>query len=121
MKWENLKNRTKRFAIAIIQMARGLPPEYALRTIIYQIIKSASSVGAYYRAACRSKSPKDFLNKLKIVEEELDETQYWLEILEELEITKKEQLSLLRQESNELISIVVQSIKTVRNKLISTS
>ncbi|MGB6269398.1 MAG: four helix bundle protein, partial [Olleya sp.] len=79
-----------------------------------QLIRCSSSVGANYRAACRAKSDADFINKLKIVEEEADESMYFLELL--MEVTDKEHIEMkrLHAEGNELLSIVVASIKTMR-------
>ena len=81
-----------------------------------QLIRCSSSVGANYRAACRAKSDADFINKLKIVEEEADESMYFLELL--LQVTNKEhqEMKRLHAEGNELLSIVVASIKTMRNR-----
>lgn len=77
-------------------------------------------MGANYRAACRSKSKKDFINKLKMVEEEADETLYWLSIIEECECVKPEKLVNLKEECNELTSIVVASLKTAKENLRTT-
>ncbi|OIP04465.1 MAG: four helix bundle protein, partial [Bacteroidetes bacterium CG2_30_32_10] len=84
--------------------------------IAKQIVRSSTSVGANYRAACRAKSTPDFINKLKIVEEEADETYYWLEILEESGLINTARVGLLKKEVNEILSIVVASIKTMRAK-----
>lgn len=77
-------------------------------------MRCGSSVGANYRAACRSKSKADFINKLSIVEEEADESSFWLELLEELSTTQLPELSRLKTETNELVAIMVQSKKTAR-------
>ena len=82
-----------------------------------QIIRSGTSPGANYRSACLGKSDKDFLNKLKMVEEELDETLYWLELIVESGIVKKELLDDLMKENQELFSIIVSSIKTIKIKM----
>lgn len=82
-----------------------------------QILRSSSSIGANYRAARRAKSGRDFLNKLKIVEEEADETLYWLEVLEKRRIGSQEVLSSLIQEAHELLSIIVKSINTTRSNM----
>lgn len=79
MELEQLKNRFKNFAIQIILFSRELPKNVECKTIQGQVIRSATSTGANYRAASRAKSKADFINKLKIVEEEMDETMYWLE------------------------------------------
>ena len=114
---EELKERLKRFAIRIVKLVDKLPTTPAGRAIGNQIIRSGTSPGANYRAACIGKSDKDFLNKLKMVEEELDETIYWLELIKALELVNPEKLSDLYQENKELLMIVVKAIKTMRNKL----
>ena len=108
------KERTKQFGINIIQMTEKLPVSRANDILARQVIRSATSIGANYRAACRAKSLPDMLNKLKIVEEEADETQYWLEILQE--ISPQTQILSLAKEVNELIAMTVASIKTLRLK-----
>jgi four helix bundle protein len=112
---DNLKLRTKNFAIAIIFLVKKLPNAFEFRIIQNQIVRSATSVGANYRAACRAKSKADFINKLKIVEEELDETVYWLEILMKIS-SENQKISFQNaiQESNQLLAIIVSSIKTAR-------
>ena len=82
-----------------------------------QILRSALSVGANYRAVCRAKSDKDFINKMRIVEEEADETVYWLEIMEESQLIEKEVLEDVKREANEILSMVVASIKTKSQNL----
>ncbi|MCX6249980.1 MAG: four helix bundle protein [Bacteroidetes bacterium] len=114
MKGENINARTKEFAIRIIHMSTAIPRDYSSQILSHQIVRSATSAGANYRAACRSKSRRDFVNKLKIVEEELDETGYWLELIEDSNIFPKEKISPLIMESNELLSIIVKSIQTAR-------
>jgi four helix bundle protein len=95
-------------------MVSALPKGYSTRVISHQIVRSSTSVGANYRAACRSKSRRDFVNKLKIVEEELDETSYWLELIEDCRFFPKEKIFPLIRESDELLSIIVKSIQTAR-------
>ncbi len=111
---EELCERTKRFSIRIINLAVSLPGTIPGTMIARQIIRSGSSVGANYRSACRSKSRRDFINKIKTVEEEADETMFWLEIIEELQLIKPEKLTGLKQETLELLSIFVASLKTAR-------
>lgn len=113
---ELIKKRTKQIGINVILMINQFPNSIATRAISSQIIRSATSIGANYRAACRAKSTADFINKLKIVEEETDETIYWLEILEESNLYQSPQIKDLKIELNEILSIVVSSIKTLRNK-----
>jgi len=114
---EDLIKRTMNFAIRIVKMIDHLPKNEMGGTLADQILRSATSVGANYRAACRSKSKKDFINKLKIVEEEMDETIYWISLIEECELIKPEKLSQLKVESNELLAIFVASLKTAKENL----
>lgn len=113
---EIIKRRTKQVGIEVILLVNQFPNSIASRAISNQIIRSSTSVGANYRAACRAKSTADFINKLKIVEEEADETIYWLEIIEETNLYHSPKINELKKELNELLSIVVSSIKTLRNK-----
>lgn len=93
-----------------------LPNRNPYNAVNNQLTRCAMSVGANYRAASRGKSTADFINKLKIVEEECDETMYFIEVLLELIPTDKSELELLHKEANELLSITVASIKTARQK-----
>ncbi len=113
---EILKNRTKKFATDCWNLCTRFPVTREYNAYCNQLIRCSSSVGANYRAACRGKSDADFLNKLKIVEEEADESMFFLELL--LEVSDKEQneMNRLLAEANELLSIVVASIKTIRNR-----
>lgn len=115
MNEEVFKRRTKALAIAIINLVNDLANSKATDAIGRQIIRSGTSIGANYRAACRAKSTADMINKLKIVEEESDETQYWLEILVESGLVKKEQVVSLHKETGEILAMTVASIKTLRN------
>jgi len=81
-----------------------------------QLIRCSSSVGANYRAACRAKSKADFINKLKIVEEEADESMYFLELFSNITDKEKEEINRLHKEANEILSIIVSPIKTIRNR-----
>ena len=110
------KKRTKQMALRVIKMVASLPNTQAGNVIGRQIIRSATSVGANYRAACRAKSTADFINKLKIVEEEADETLYWLELIVEAELFPEKKLSALMTEVDEIVAMTVASIKTQRNK-----
>lgn len=111
---EKLKTRTKKFAIKTIGLCSKIPQKREFWNITKQLIRSASSVGANYRSACRAKSTADFINKLAIVEEETDESLYWLELLEEIGIEKSSELKELKNEASELVSIIVTSKKTAR-------
>ncbi len=99
-----------------MQLIDELPQKTAAYIIGKQLVRCSTSVGANYRAACRGKSLPDFINKLKIVEEEADETLYWFEMLEESGFVKKERLEPLKKETNEILSIVVSSIKTAQSR-----
>ena len=89
----------------------------AVEVISYQLFKSSSSVAANYRAVCRGKSDSDFLNKLKIVDEEADESLFWLEFIQELEIDcDKNELEKLIKEADELVAIFSSAIRTIKNK-----
>ncbi len=117
MNAEDLKKRLKVFALRIIKLAESLPNSLTGKVIGNQIIRSGTSPGANYRSACLGKSDKDFLNKLKMVEEELDETIYWLELLVESGLIKSNLLNDLILENQELLKIIVSSITTMKNKL----
>ena len=118
---EQFKSRTKQLALRVIGLVRVLPQDFVAETIGRQLLRSAMSVGANYRAACRAKSPADYINKLKIVEEEGDETIYWLELLLEAEIFSAAKLSELMSETNEIVAMTVASIKTARQKMTSNN
>jgi four helix bundle protein len=110
------QNRTKLLAVQIVEMTNQLPKTTAAEVIGRQIIRSATSVGANYRAACRAKSEVDMIHKLKIVEEEADETQFWLEILIDTDLMPESQITPLWQETDEILAMTVASIKTLRNR-----
>jgi four helix bundle protein len=111
---ENLKDRTKKFALAVIKFIETLPRGRTADIIGKQLIRSGTSVGANYRAACRAKSPADFISKMGTVEEETDEVIYWLELLIESGIVKSNKVEFLMKEANELLAITVSSIKTAK-------
>jgi four helix bundle protein len=112
----DLKERYKKWAISVVIMTRQLPSDPEFKACRNQIVRSAPSVAANYRAACRGKSNPDFINKLKIVEEELDETMFWIEFITELLPVLGRSFESIYEEANELLSITVASIKTARNK-----
>ena len=114
---EILKQRLKNFSIRIIKMIDGLPNTISGRAIGSQIVRSGTSPAANYRAACIGKSERDFLNKLKMVEEELDETLHWLEVIMETELLPKNRIELLYEENKELLKIIVSSIISTRKHL----
>jgi len=108
----DMKKRTKRFALDIIRLVAELPKTTEGRIVGGQLIRCATSVGANYRAACRGKSKADFISKLGIVEEEADESCYWLELIIEGKILPEEQVASLLEEANEITAIIVASRKT---------
>nr|WP_067056310.1 four helix bundle protein [Mucilaginibacter sp. L294] len=116
MNRQELLSRTKQYAIANARLVLSIPVNMVNRNYCDQLARSASSTGANYRAACRAKSKADFINKLKIVEEELDETMFFLELLVELNPELKEKITPIYKEGNELLSIIVSSINTLRAK-----
>ena len=117
MTQEDMKLRLKQFAIRIIKMVNSMPNTIASNAIAKQVIRSGTSPSANYRAACLGKSDKDFINKLKICEEELDETAHWLELITESEILPQSRMVDIYEENRELLKIIVASIKTMRNKI----
>ena len=121
MSERDLKTRTKAFALRILKLVDALPKTTAGRAFASQIVRSGTSVAANYRSACRAKSTADFVAKMSIVEEEADETLFWLELLEESELVTAAKLTAIKQEANELIAITVASIKTARRNRGSNS
>ena len=112
-----LQERMTTFAVRIVKMVDSMPSTVAGLAIARQIIRSGTSPSANYRAACLAKSDKDFVNKMKMVEEELDETCHWLEIIMRSEIMPITRLQPLYQESKELLSIIVRSIVTTKTRM----
>jgi four helix bundle protein len=110
----DLRDRTKQFALNVIRFCKTLPDNAECRVIRDQLLRSATSVGANYRAACHARSRKDFIAKLALVEEEADESQFWLELLDELDIGANDAVTELRNEAHQLASMVVASKKTAR-------
>ena len=113
---EDLKQRTKEFALRIIKLVEALPRGRTADVIGRQLLRSGISVGANYRAACRAKSTADFISKMGTVEEETDESLYWMELLIEAEIVESVKLESLMNEADELLAITVASINTARRK-----
>ena len=112
-----LKNRTKKFSLRIIDLVEQIPNTIPGRAIANQIIRSGTSVGANYHASCRARSNKEFIAKMGIVIEESDETMFWLEIIEEKNWIDKSEVEKLWKEGNELTAIFVSSVKTVKSKM----
>jgi four helix bundle protein len=117
----DLKKRTKAFALRILKLVDALPKTMAGRALASQIVRSGTSVSANYRAACRAKSTADFISKMGNVEEEADETLFWLELLEESELVSGAKVAAIKQEANELVAITIASINTVRRNRASDS
>jgi len=113
---QEFKDRTKQIALRVIRLVESLPDTNSAQIIGKQLLRSATSVGANYRAACRGKSTADILHKLSIVEEEADESLYWLELLIESNIVSETKLSALMKDTNEIVAMIVASIKTLRSK-----
>jgi four helix bundle protein len=104
MTTDELKARTKRFALRVMTLIEALPNTVRGRVIANQIMRSATSVGANYRAACRARSRAEFISKIGVVEEEADETAFWLELIIESKIRRAKQIAPLLDEANELVA-----------------
>ncbi|MDI6800798.1 MAG: four helix bundle protein [Thermodesulfovibrionales bacterium] len=114
MNSEQLKQRVKKIALDIIKIVEEFPKTKIADIIARQLVRSASSVGANYRAACRARSSADFISKIGIVIEEADESEYWLELAEESGLITKDKIKDLIKEVNELLAIFVASSKTAK-------
>ena len=112
MTTDELKARTKRFALRVMTLVEALPNTVRGRVIPNQIMRSATSVGANYRAACRARSRAEFISKIGVVEEEADETAFWLELIIESKIRRSKQIAPLLDEANELVAIMAASRKS---------
>ena len=113
---EVMRNRTKKFVVDNIKFYRTLPKTEEAKIIGRQLLRSSSSVGANYRAACRARSKAEFHSKLSIVVEEADESVFWMEILIEAEVVKPSELNYLSDEANQILKIASASRKTVSSK-----
>jgi four helix bundle protein len=111
----DLKLRTKSFGLRVLKLVRNLPNDVPGRVVAHQLTRSALSVGANYRSACRGRSRAEFLSKLGIVLEEADETCHWLEIIIDDNMLPKSKVAILLQEGNELTAIFFTATSTVRN------
>jgi four helix bundle protein len=109
---EYLKQRTKNFALQVVRLCRGLPRCQEAGVISRQLMRSATSVAANYRAVCRARSTPDFISKLGIVLEEADESLFWIELLFDAGLTSSQKASALQAEANELVAIFVASLRT---------
>ena len=111
---QELKDRTKAFALRVIRLVEALPTGRTTDVIGRQLLRAGTSVGANYRAACRGKSRKEFVSKLGTVEEECDESLFWMELLVEAGLVPSDRLAELMTEPDEILSIIVASRKTAR-------
>ncbi|MCU0786282.1 MAG: four helix bundle protein [Verrucomicrobia bacterium] len=109
-----MKARTKAYANRVVKLCAALPNNWIARTLGHQLLRSGTSVGANYRAVCRAKSSADFINKLRVVEEECDESLFWMELLVDNSLVKAARLRELMKEGDEILAIVVSSAKTAR-------
>ncbi len=114
MEQKDLKQRTKKFALRVIRLVEALPRGRTADVIGRQLLRSGTSVGANYRAACRAKLPADFISKMGTVEEEADESLFWMELLIEAGIMESGKLESPMKEADEILAITVSSIKTAR-------
>lgn len=113
---EDFKKRTQAFALRIIRLVESLPDSRTSMVLGKQLLRLGTSVGANYRAACRARSTADFIAKMGIVEEEADECIYWLDLLVQSEQIKPALVDSLRNEANEILAMVIASIKTARSR-----
>jgi four helix bundle protein len=112
--FEELQQRTKRFALRILKLYRSLPKNDECRILGKQILRSGTSIGANYRAASRARSRAEFVAKLGVVLEEADETTFWLELMQDAGIFSDKRLESLLGEANELVAIFVTSVRTAK-------
>ncbi len=113
---QELINRMKQMALHAIKLVQSLPKNDASKVLGRQLLRSATSTAANYRAACKARSHKDFINKLGIAEEEADETQFWLEMISDTELSNTTQLNDLLQETKELTAILAASRITAQKR-----
>jgi len=112
--FQDLQTRTRKFALRIVQLFRALPKTDEARILGKQLLRSGTSIGANYRAACRARSRAEFVAKLGIVLEEADETAFWLELMRDAEIFPEAKLGEVVQEAKELVAIFVASVRTTK-------
>ena len=113
MNEQEFKQRTKQLALRVIKLVSSLPKNTVSEVIGKQLIRSGTSVGANYRAACRARSTADLIAKLRIVEEEADESLYWMELIVEAKLVEVTNLRSIMSETNEILAMTVASIKTL--------
>jgi four helix bundle protein len=109
-----LRDRTRAFAVGIIEMEDRLPRRLSIEILAKQLVRCATSVGANYRAACRARSHSEFVSKMQIVQEEADETQYWLDLLFQTHVLNEKEFQPLEKEAYELTAIFTSSAATAR-------
>ncbi|HEV3277097.1 MAG TPA: four helix bundle protein [Terriglobia bacterium] len=112
--WEELRSRTKQFAIRVVKLYRALPRTREAQVLGTQVLRSGTSVAANYRAVCRARSKAEFVSKMGVVVEEADETVFWLELLVETEIVTGDRMKKLLGEANELLAIFAASQRTAK-------
>ena len=117
----DLQKRMLDFAVRCVRVSEAIPASRTGDVIAKQLLRAGTSVGANYRAACRARSPQEFIAKLGIVEEECDEVIYWLELIASLKLIGPSKLQNLSSESSEILAITVSSIKTARSNLLKQS
>jgi four helix bundle protein len=115
MTTEELKERTFNFGVRVVRAVECLPNTDVAKAVGHQLLRAGTSVGANYGAAARARSCADFIAKLGIVEEQCDESSYWMEMIIKLDLLNKSRLTKLLAEANQLLAIVVASIKTARS------
>ena len=113
---DELRKRTKAFALDIIKLADALPDNTVGKIIKWQLVRAGTSVGANYRAASRPKSASDFISKMGIAEEETDESMYWMELIIEAKFMSENRISILYKEAEEILAMVVASIRTAKRR-----
>ena len=119
MSEDELKNRLKQFALRIINLVDNMPQRISSIAIAKQIVRSGTSSSANYRAACLAKSDNDFIYKLKVVAEELDETSHWIDLIIDAGIMPEYKVRPLYDESIELFKIITSSIRTTQSRMTS--
>jgi four helix bundle protein len=112
----DLRNRTKQFALRVIKVADAMPRRLSAEVIGKQVLRSGTSVGAHYREACRARSRAEFISKMEVGLQELDETTYWFELITESGMVPADRLVPLHKEGGELTAIFAASINTAKKR-----
>ena len=113
---QEMQDRTRRFALRMIHLSDALPHKRSTDALAKQIVRCGTSVGANYRSACHARSQADFVAKMGVVEEEIDESIYWMELISDAKMIPTAKLDALLKEAHELLAITIASIKTARGK-----